>query len=89
MSYYKPDLMHEESRTYFISWYNDKDQRGEEFNFQKEMELYCRSDVDILRRGCGEFRKVFMEHGGVCPFPEAITIADARFGGANICLKIK
>ena len=41
------------------------------------MELYCRSDVDILRRGCGEFRKVFMEHGGVCPFLEAITIADA------------
>ena len=49
-------------------WYNDKVQRGEEFNFQKEMELYCRSDVDILRRGCGEFRKVFIEQGGVCPF---------------------
>ena len=77
MSYYNPDSMREESRTHFISWYNDKVQRGEEFNFQKEMELYCRSDVDILRRGCGEFRKVFMEQGGVCPFLEAITIADA------------
>ena len=77
MSFYKPDSMREESRTHFILWYNDKVQRGEEFNFQKEMELYCRSDVDILRRGCGEFRKVFMEHGGVCPFLEAITIADA------------
>ena len=68
MSYYKPDSMRGESRTHFIVWYNDKVQRGEELNFQKEMELYCRSDVDILRRGCGELRKVFMEHGGVCPF---------------------
>ena len=41
------------------------------------MELYCRSDVDILRRGCGEFRRVFIEYGGICPFLEAITIADA------------
>ena len=41
------------------------------------MELYCRSDVDILGRGCGEFRKVFIEHGVICPFLEAITFADA------------
>ena len=74
---YKPELMSEEGRSHFILWYNDKVQRGEEFNFHKEMELYCRSDVDILRRGCGEFRRVFIEHGGICPFLEAITIADA------------
>ena len=48
LSYYNPDSMREESRTHFIVWYNDKVQRGEEFNFQKEMELYLRSDVDIL-----------------------------------------
>ena len=77
MSYYKPELMSEDGRTHFMFWYNDKVQRGEEFNFQKEMELYCRSDVDILRRSCGEFRRVFIEHGGICPFLEAITIADA------------
>ena len=77
MSYYKPELMSEESRSHFIFWYNDKVQRDEEFNFQKEMELYCRPDVDILKRGCGEFRKVFIEHGGICPLLEAITIADA------------
>ena len=77
MSYYKPELMSEERRTHFIFWYNDKVQRGEEFNFQKEMELYCLSDVDILTRSCCEFRKVFIEHGGICPLLEAITIADA------------
>ena len=76
MSYYKPELMSEEGRSHFIFWYNDKVQRGEVFNFQKEMELNCRSDVDILRRCCGEFRRVFIEHGGICPFLEAITIAD-------------
>ena len=78
MSYYKPELMSEEGRAHFVFWYNDKAQRSEEFNFQKEMELYCRSDVNILRRGCGEFRRVFIEHGGFCPFLEAINIADAR-----------
>ena len=34
MSYYKPDLMPKESRSHFIFWYNNKVQRGEEFNFQ-------------------------------------------------------
>ena len=45
MSFYHPDSMREESREQFISWYNEKVQRGEEFNFQKEMESYCRSDA--------------------------------------------
>ena len=69
MSYYSPDSMREESREHFI--------KGVKNSIFKRMELYCRSDVDILRRGCCEFRKVFMEHGGICPFLEAITIADA------------
>lgn len=30
------------------------------FNLKKEMETYCQSDVDLLRRGCTEFRKLFI-----------------------------
>ena len=31
------------------------------FNFKKELEEYCDSDVDILRRGCLELRKQFLD----------------------------
>ena len=30
---------------------------GAIFDFRREMEEYCRSDVDILRRGCACFRR--------------------------------
>ena len=31
------------------------------FNFREEMLQYCRSDVDILRRGCLEFRNLVIK----------------------------
>ncbi|KYN09340.1 hypothetical protein ALC57_18550 [Trachymyrmex cornetzi] len=33
------------------------------------------TDIDILRRACLSFRKIFLEHGNVCPFVECTTIA--------------
>src|SRR5215831_14127373 len=45
------------------------------FNFQREILDYCRTDVDILRRACMAFRKIFLERGNVCPFEECTTIA--------------
>ena len=77
VKYYKPDSMSVEGRKKFMVWYNERVEQGDIFDFQKEMESYCRSDVDILRRGCGHLRKVFIEHGGIDPFLEAVTIADA------------
>ena len=76
-SYYIPNSMSPEARSNFMQWYNEQVTNGKIFDFKKEMEEYCRSDVDILRRGCGQFRKVFIKHGGIDPFLEAITIADA------------
>ncbi|KAL5019204.1 hypothetical protein ScPMuIL_004926, partial [Solemya velum] len=32
--------------------------QGQIFDFRQEMLEYCRSDVDILRKSCLEFRKV-------------------------------
>ena len=45
------------------------------FNFQYEIMKYCRNDVEILRRACMAFRKIFLERGNVCPFKECTTIA--------------
>ena len=77
VKYYKPDSMSKEGREKFMVWYNEKVEQSVIFDFQKEIESYCRSDVDILRRGCGQFRKVFMKHGGIDPLLESVTIADA------------
>jgi hypothetical protein len=44
------------------------------FNFQKEFLEFCNSDVDILRRGCLELRKQFLEIADIDHF-QYLTIA--------------
>ena len=41
------------------------------------MEEYCRSDVDILRRGCGCFRRELINISGLDPLSEACIFAQA------------
>src|SRR5271170_3210731 len=56
----------------FDIWYESiKDQT---FNFKEQMYKYCKSDVDILRRGCMELIKLFIEISGTDPF-KYVTIA--------------
>ena len=50
------------------------------FDFQKEFVEYCDSDADILRRGCFEIRKQFLEIPDIDPF-QYITIA-------SVCMAI-
>lgn len=57
--YYSVEYMGEEEAKSFWKWYNSKE--NEIFDFQSEMYNYCVSDVDILRRGCMQFRKIMME----------------------------
>ncbi|KAG8177809.1 hypothetical protein JTE90_021142 [Oedothorax gibbosus] len=73
-SYYSPDTMSVTARENFFAWYEER--KKDPFDFQKEMLMYCRSDVDILRRCCLEFRKQFMDTAQVDPF-RYITIAAA------------
>ena len=47
------------------------------FNFQKEIVEYCQMDVEILRRACIQFRKIFLEVSETDPFIAACTIASA------------
>ena len=46
------------------------------FNFKEDIATYCRSDVDILRRCCLEFRELFHNVTDIDPF-RTITIASA------------
>ena len=74
-SYYMPDGMSVEGRAQFFDWYEK--QKDQVFDFAKDILAYCRSDVDILRRSCGEFRHLFQEYGDIDPLLEASTIASA------------
>lgn len=46
-------------RKKLVTWHASKS--SEVFNFQEEMLRYCRSDVDILRRGCMAFRNTVLQ----------------------------
>ena len=73
-SFYDPDSMSREKREEFNTWYA----KQSAFNFQEDLLKYCASDVDILQRCCGIFRKNFRTHtGGIEPFMNSITIASA------------
>ena len=73
--FYRPDSMKPAQREAFLSWYNERVSRKDVFDFKVEMEKYCKSDVDILRRGCGEFRKELLQSDQIDPFIEATTLA--------------
>ena len=63
-------------REAFLAWHASKKESNYVFNFNEEILSYCRSDVDILRRCCLEFRELFHEITDIDPF-RTITIASA------------
>ena len=68
------------ARERFLKWHAVKVKENYVFDFQKEFLEYCDSDVDILRRGCLELRKQFLEIADIDPF-QYITIA-------SVCMTI-
>ena len=50
----------------FDEWYERV--KNTEFNFRIEMDKYCNSDVDILRKGCLKFRENFINQYNTDPF---------------------
>ena len=75
VSYYAPEHMTKSSRAAFEVWHHSKS--NEVFDMQSELEAYCESDVDILQRACGVFRKLFREYSGLEPFRNSLTISSA------------
>ena len=76
MHYYGHNSMTKKDKESFETWYNSVSNNT--FNFQEEFIKYCRSDVDILRRSCIEFRKLFIEIANIDPF-QYITIASVCY----------
>jgi hypothetical protein len=54
----------------FTEWYNEQVRKNTQFDFAKEMKMYCRQDVDILQQGCLQFKMMVMNvtEGACDPF---------------------
>ena len=64
--------MSDAERMKFDSWYESV--AGEVFDFKKQLALYCKNDVVLLREACMKCRKEFIECTNVDPFG-CITLA--------------
>ena len=74
--YYSPNGMSPKDKEAFMAWHASKKESPYVFNFNEEIIAYCRSDVDILRRCCLEFRELFHEITDIDSF-RTVTIASA------------
>ncbi|XP_028411614.1 uncharacterized protein LOC114534373 [Dendronephthya gigantea] len=75
--FYNPDGMSPDEKETFLEWHGNMKENHYVFNFQQEIQTYCRSDVDILRRCCLEFRELFRDVTDIDPFEKCLTIASA------------
>ena len=72
---YGVDSMSTTDRAQFLEWY--KTVKHDTFDFQKEILHYCRTDVNLRRKGCLMFRQIIMEStDGVDPL-KYTTLASA------------
>ena len=78
--HYGYNQMKPDERTKFLKWYEERVSENYVFDFKKEILEYCRSDVDILRRGIMKLREDFIELENIDPL-HYITIA-------SVCMTI-
>ena len=77
VEHYDPDNMSKKERQEFLTWYNQLKNEDFLFDFEKEIEEYCRSDVDILSRCCLKFKELMEKTCGLDPFKYCVTITSA------------
>ena len=65
---FKPERMSVKDAKDFQEWYDEQVADNYVWNQKNEMKAYCISDVDILRRCCIIFRKLYMKISNIDPF---------------------
>ena len=78
--HYGYNQMKPDERAKFLKWYEERVSENYVFDFKKEIIEYCRSDVDILRRGIMKLREDFIKLENIDPL-RYITIA-------SVCMTI-
>ena len=79
-NHYGYNQMKSDERSKFLKWYEERVGENHVFDFKKEILEYCRSDVDILRRGIMKLREDFIQLENIDPL-RYITIA-------SVCMTI-
>ena len=77
VEYYDPDSMDPKEKPAFLAWHADQVARNVVFNFKKELQEYCESDVQLLKAGCEKFVEEFSSIAGFNPLLRCVTIASA------------
>ena len=75
--YYDPDGMSTKKRDEFMRWHAERVAEGYEFDLQRDMQMYCESDVKLLKAGCQKFVDEFKIEADFDPMQKCITIASA------------
>ena len=75
VAYYAPNAMKPEAREAFLAWHKKQVEDNYVFHFKNEIVKYCRSDVDILRKCCMEFREMLRNETGIDPYEKCLTVA--------------
>ena len=76
-SAYNPDRMSDKRRKSFYTWYAE--QQGKMFDYDKELSLYLKSDVLVLKEALTAFNSEMWSLTGVEPLIECVTIACTAF----------
>ena len=77
LHFYDPDGMSPKKKAELVTWHTEQVQRNVVFDFQQELEDYCKSDVALLQGGCEQFTKEFKRKTEFNPFEKCSTIASA------------
>ena len=78
--HYGYNQMKPDERSKFLKWYQERVSENYVFDFKNEILEYCRSDVDILRRGIMKLREDFIQLENIDPL-RYITIT-------SVCMTI-
>ena len=77
IEFFDPDGVYEKKKKELEQWHAEQVRRNVHYDFQQEMEEYCKSDVALLQAGCEAFATEFESHAGFNPFEKCVTIASA------------
>ena len=72
---YGVNFMKPGERDAFIAWHDEQVANNYRYDFREEIIKYCRSDVDILRNCCLQYREMLRKETDIDPFNKSLTIA--------------
>ena len=77
LEFFDPDSLTTEKKEELVNWYRNQVGQNVVFDFKKELIAYCKSDVNLLKKGCEAFQKEFENVAGFNPMEKSVTIAAA------------